>query len=431
MENQEIEKQENQEIREIQEERKSKRGRIIRIAILIAALAAAVGSIFLIRGCSAPPKYEEVKDRFEQLVNDSHKVNKVLFGEGLPTYERVYNPQLNVKVKNTGEFYTDDSGIKQEEKVSYYRAIDGDSLIYAFRFSNFDKYAYAYVSDKKMSAEELKAKFPAIEGVSAPKGMLKLYGKTGERQTWYYRTFDKENIVYAFRAANVETYSYVYVSDVRMSAEELEALFPAIEGVSAPAGKTFYSEIYTSANGKRFSYLIPYVEAGYEFYSEIYASDDGKKVAYLVPYAEEEAEFYYPSTVPSNYDVVRNDCGYTSVEDISTLVKSVYSRNYYLSLQSVMFDGVASTDSVLEARYSQISVDGRYALGQLNTYEPLFSEQRVYMFDTAKVIKWGSNSSYVRISVQTYLPSAPDKIVEVEIDLALQDGEWYLDSPTF
>ena len=69
MENQEIEKQENQEIREIQEERKSKKGRIIRIAILIAALAAAVGSIFLIRGCSAPPKYEEVKDRFEQLVN--------------------------------------------------------------------------------------------------------------------------------------------------------------------------------------------------------------------------------------------------------------------------------------------------------------------------------------------------------------------------
>ena len=309
----------------------------------------------------------------------------------------------------------------------YYRTLD-EKEIYAFRSSYLEKYSYVYVSGKEMTAEALKALFPAIEGVSEPKGLVKSH--TGESgKIWYYRTFDKENNVYAFRFDGAETYSYALVSDVELPADELKALFPAIEGVSAPDGREFYSKLYTSEDGKRFSYLIPYAEAGYEFYSKLYS--DGKKTAYLVPYEEPQAEFYYSAYVPDDYDVVRLDSEYRTIDEIKALVQSVYSRDYALSLESSLFDGVASGDAVMKARYAVLDVSGAGTLCALNSYESLFSEQRVYLFDTAKIVKKGSNKKSVRVSVQTYLPSDPDKIVVVEIGLVLQDGQWFLDSPTF
>lgn len=327
------------EIQENQESKKSKKSTVIRIVALIAALAAAVGSIFIIRGCSAPPKYEEIKGRFEQLVNDSHKVNKVIFGEGLPTYERVSDPKDDLEVYNTGETYVDGNGKQQERKV------------------------------------------------------------------WYYRALDGKNEIYAFRSSYLEKFSYVFVSDKEMEKDALASLFPAINGVSAPKGKEFYSNIYTSQDKKSFSYLVPY--------------------------KEKEVEYYYSSQIPVDYDVIRTDSEYRTVDEIKALVQSVYSRNYALSLYSSLFDGIASEDDILKARFTPIVANGKDSLGQLNTSEPLFTEQRVYKFETAKIKKWGSSSKLVRISVETYLPFAPDKIVEVEIALALQDGQWFLDSPTF
>lgn len=314
------------------------KGKIIRIVALIAAIIVAISSIFIIRGCSAPPKYEEIKSRFEQLVNDSHKVNEVIFGKGLPTYERVSDPKSNVKVYNTGEMYFDDG----EEK---------------------------------------------------------------ERKVWYYRTLDEKNEIYAFRSSYIDKYAYVFVSDKELGEDELKTRFPAIDGVSAPEGKAFYSELYRTENSK--------------------------KISYLVPYQEVEYEFYYTSADPDDYDFIRADSTYRTIDEIKTLMQTVYSRNYSISLYSALFDGIASGDTVLKARYAELSSLGASRLAQSNTYEPLFSEQRVYLFDTAQVVKWGSDSKRVIVSVQTYLPSSPKDVKEVKINLVLQDGAWYLDSPTF
>ena len=324
------------ENQEIKVNEKGKKGKIIRVIALVAALVAAICSIFVIRSCSAPPKYEEIKGRFEQLVNDSYAVNVVAFGEGLPTYERVNDPKADVKVYNTGEKYTDGDGKEQERKV------------------------------------------------------------------WYYRTLDEKKI-YAFRSSYLRKYSYVFVSDKEMSADSLAALFPAIKDVSAPEGKEFYSLIYTAENKKQFSYLVPYVE--------------------------HEPEFYYSSDIPDDYDVVRADAKYRTVDEIKGLLQTVYSRNYSLSLHSSLFDGIASGDSVIKARFSESATFG---LLQSNVDEDvLFTEKRVYLFDTAEIDRWSSNNEQVSVKIQSYLPSAPDKIVTVTINLVLQDGQWFLDSPTF
>lgn len=232
-------------------------------------------------------------------------------------------------------------------------------------------------------------------------------GEEQQRKVYYYYTTCAEAVIVAFRDSYLEEFSYALVSDTALSADALAADYPAIDGVSAPEGKTFYSELYRSADGKSYSYLIPFVE--------------------------QEAEFYYKATHPTDYDFVRMDAKYRTVEAIKTYAQTVYSRNYTLSLYSMLFDGVASGDTVLKPRYSEYTAaDNSIWLTQTNDPEySLFSERRVYLFDTAKIDGWTSNSTFVRIKIKSYLPSAPDNVVEDEVDLVLQDGEWFLDSPTF
>ncbi len=308
-----------------------------RIIILILALVILVGSVFAIRACSAPPKYEEIEARFKQLMEDSYGVNVILFGEGLPTYERVSDPRNSLEVYNTDEFYTDEDGEEHQRKFWYYTTVDDDRVI-AFRDSYLKDFSYAYVTDSAEEIDSIKAKFPLVEDISAP--------------------------------------------------EESE----------------FYSQIY---------------------------SKDGT-LAYLVPFVEKKVDFYYSASDPENYDYVRNDAPYRTVESIKTYAEAVYSKNYMTSLYSSLFDGVASGGTVMNARYVEHTrSDNTVWLTQSNTYESLFSERRVYLYDTAQIIKWGSNRNFVRISIDSYLPSNPQKIEKIEVNLTLQNGQWFLDSPTF
>ena len=48
--------------------------------------------------CSRPPEYAEIEARLKELVEASYQVNVLLFGDGLPTYERVYDPRSTTDV---------------------------------------------------------------------------------------------------------------------------------------------------------------------------------------------------------------------------------------------------------------------------------------------------------------------------------------------
>lgn len=308
-----------------------------RIITLILALVILVGSVFAIRACSAPPKYEEIEARFKELMESSYDLNVIIFGEGLPTYERVSDPRDSLKVYNTDEVYTDEDG------------------------------------------------------------------KEHQRKFWYYTTLDEEKVI-AFRDSYLKDFSYAYVTDTEETLDSVKAKFPAVEGVNAPEGS--------------------------EFYSQVYSKD--AKVAYLVPFEEKQVEFFYSATDPKGYDYVRNDAPYRTVESIKSYAETLYSKNYMTSLYSSLFDGIASGGSVMSARYvEQTRADNTVWLAQSNTYEALFTERRVYLYDTAEIIKWGSNRKFVRISIDSYLPSDPRNVEEIEVNLTLQNGQWFLDSPTF
>lgn len=307
----------------------------IRIIALILAVILVIAAVFILRSCSAPPKYEEIEDRFEELLEASKGVNEIIFGQGLSTYERVFDPKSTVSVYNTGEYYIDDKGNEKERKV------------------------------------------------------------------WYYYTLDKENTVIAFRDSYLEDFSYALVSKTELTDDKLRELFPAKKG-----DKT-------------------------EYYTEVYRSDDGGDICYLIPYVESNAEFYYSSQDAEDYDFVRLDGDLRTIEDIKKYTETVYSRNYAASVYGTLFDGVASGDLVLKARYTEISREGTLMLVKSNTYEPLYTEERVYLYDTAEVLYWESSKTEVCVSIDTYLPSAPDKIQNMVITLTMQNGQWFLDSPTF
>lgn len=307
-----------------------------KIIILVLALALLVGSIFIIRLFSAPPKYEEIDARFQELIELSYEANTIMFGDGLPIYPHVSDPKSSTSVIHTGEFTTNADGDEKERLIYYYYAIDEKHTVVAHRDSYLEDYAYALVSDKQLSADELRATFPVPED-------------------------DKGE---------------------------------------------YYAEIYADATKKQFCYSIPYTETKYEY--------------------------YYTSTDDEGYDYVKLDSGYQSISDLKETIESAYSLDYTNSIYPMLFDGVVSGNAVLPARYAETTAsNGAMMLAQSNTYDAMKVERRVYLFETAKINVLSSSKNLVRISVDTYLPSAPDKIVTREITLVYQRGNWFLNNPTF
>ena len=306
-----------------------------RIIILISAMALLFSSVFIIRSCSAPPKYEEIEARFMELIDMSYDVNVIIFGEGLPVYEHVSDPKSSTQVINTGEYVTNKKGEQTERRIYYYFTLESEATVLAYRDSYLEDFAYAVLSDKPMSKNELEAKFPLSEDDTA------------------------------------------------------------------------------------------------EYYVEIYANESTEQYCYTIPYTENMSMFYYTDQDDSNYDYVKLESGYMEINDIKNKIETVYGPEYANSIYGSIFDGVASGDAVMTPKFIETTAsNGSMMLAQSNTYTPLNVEKRVYLFDTAKINRLSSNKNLVRISIDSYLPSNPDRITNREITLVYHDGNWFLNSPT-
>ena len=79
-------------------------------------------------GCSKPPELIEIQDRLAELIEASAGVNKIIFGEGLPTYERVYDPLDTLK------YYED---TENDKRYYYYSVKDGERDILAYRTRSY------------------------------------------------------------------------------------------------------------------------------------------------------------------------------------------------------------------------------------------------------------------------------------------------------
>lgn len=330
--------------KKIKSEEESVKGTVIKIIAFTLLVAIILSSIFIIRACSAPPEYSEIRERVEYLINASHDVNDVVWGKGLDCYERIYDPKGlgSLQTFETDKTYIDEKS-GNEKPLSYY----------------------------------------------------------------YYRALPEDKKVYAYREQHLLTapYSFAFMSAEKLDKTALAELFP--KGENHPENELYYTEIFFN--------------------------EDIEKYFYCVPYTEPEYDFYYTQADPEDYDYVLLDSPYNSFEAIKKLILTVYSAEYAESIYGPLFDGVLEGSQVSKARYATSFnfLHGGDVMTKLNTYEPLFEERRVYLFDTAQIDRNSSNYKSVTVKIDSYLPSNPDKIVTAKIEFALQGEQWFLASPTY
>ena len=172
-----------------------------------------------------------------------------------------------------------------------------------------------------------------------------------------------------------------------------------------------------------------------------YHNEENGWYYYETDYTPPVYDRYYTSSDPEEYDYVSAESPYQSIEQIKAAAEAVYSKSYLNSLYETLFTGavVSSAEdddevvlSGLSARYIEyMGTDSTEAtLMQSRTYTPLITEQRIYDFSTATVVKPG-NKETVNIEIESYLPSAPEQRTVVRITMIMQDGQWYLDSGTY
>ena len=317
-----------------------KRSTLIRIIALVVGIILIISSLFIIRSCSAPPEYSSIRTRLEQLVEASYEVNEIIWGKGLPTYERVSDPRSSLELYKTDKTYTSNDGKELPLNYHYYYPISSEYTVIAYR-----------------REKDYKADF-----------------------------------------------RYALLTDKEYDATALALLFPA------------------TSQGVEESY-----------YTELYADETSGKRAYSIPFTEKKYDFYYTAADPEDYDYILADSPYASVDSIKEYIRTVYDEKYADSLDSVLFDGIAEGSLVMKARYSPyVNSRGVSMLASLNTYEPLFEEERVYRFETGKIVRNSSNDERVVIEVESYLPSEPDKNETSILAMTLgKDGKWYLSVPSY
>lgn len=173
--------------------------------------------------CSKPPEYSEIEERFRELVEASGEINMIFFGEGLPTYERITDPQstMDVYVEET----TDENGETKKTYHYYYKVPDGnyDSL-YAYRKSYLDDYVYISVQSTP-DAE----KTPFYEDESRSVYAYLVEGYTEPEYEFFYDSEDPHD--YDYVRPNEK---YRDVDDIKAAAEKvyssdyLEAIYESM-----------------------------------------------------------------------------------------------------------------------------------------------------------------------------------------------------------
>ena len=110
-------------------------------------------------------------------------------------------------------------------------------------------------------------------------------------------------------------------------------------------------------------------------------------------------------------------------------IEKIYSKEYLDEvIYRSIFDGYAIEDGVGGsvigvARYYE---EGNY-LWQSKEFKTFYTGMRVYDYSTMQVRSLGKTDRCV-VTLNSWREDSPDQVETVEILIALQDGEWYLDN---
>jgi len=176
----------------------------------------------------------------------------------------------------------------------------------------------------------------------------------------------------------------------------------------------------------RYALVVPKEEAITADHGEpIFTTDEAYYFA--IDYVEQKVEYVYTEEDDKHYDVVRADAKYLAEYEIKEAAEKVYSAEYLEGIYQAAFDGIGGGSyGIKMARF--YTAGG--LLRQYNQIESYIDARRVYDYDTLKIVR-PSNDEFMNVTVDTHL-EGDSEILEVTLRFVRgEDGEWYLDSPTY
>lgn len=154
-----------------------------------------------------------------------------------------------------------------------------------------------------------------------------------------------------------------------------------------------------------------------------------------LPVWEDDSEYvefmhvYYGLDPARDYEIVMPNAKYRSINQMKEQIETTYSKAYLDEvIYRSIFDGYAIEDGIGGAvigvaRYYE---EGVY-LWQSKDFKTFYTGMRVYDYSTMQVRSLGKTDRCV-VTIDSWLEDTPDQIETVEILIALQDGQWYLDN---
>ena len=124
-----------------------------KIICLILSTVLILAALTSLTSCSTAPEYSEIEERFRRLVEDSAEINKIFFGVGLETYDRVYDP------RSTTDVYRDkivnEDGSDEDVLYYFYEVTDKElGRVIAYRSDFTAPYEYVQVVRTKDESRE-------------------------------------------------------------------------------------------------------------------------------------------------------------------------------------------------------------------------------------------------------------------------------------
>lgn len=170
-------------------------------------ILALILSVFLLIpclfSCSRPPEYAEIEGRFKELVEASYEINQLFFGEGLPTYERVYDP------RSTTNVYRDEVNRKN---YYYYELVDPNlGRVIAFRDSYLVDFSYVQVLNEEDGTREPYYKHP-----------------TGKIVCYLLSNYTEPAYEFFYDAEDPEDYDYVRFDQPIQSIQQIKEMAEAV-----------------------------------------------------------------------------------------------------------------------------------------------------------------------------------------------------------
>ena len=191
--------------------------RLIAVIVAISIVLVSLGTFLVVRHVrnNRPPALEAIRERTVALIEASHEINEIFWGEGLPTYPRYYeqyHTRLPFYLTKTEQGYAV-SASETSIKLFYYVLNDpeqGELIAYQYCFSeardgNLQDIVYIDVQKGEETTSKERNLLRYARKSTAPEQTPPLYEKDG---VYYYQATYQEP-EYAYTQADPEEYDYV------------------------------------------------------------------------------------------------------------------------------------------------------------------------------------------------------------------------------